>query len=55
MKFPSVLDAFTAACFNQVLKKVDALRRRFEEEVVEVPEKSFRVHEYTRFELLTND
>jgi len=33
------LDAFTAACFNQVLKKVDALRRRFEEEVVEVPEK----------------
>jgi len=24
----SVLDAFTAACFKQVLKKVDALRRR---------------------------
>ena len=50
-----VLDAFTAACFSQVLKKVDALRRRFEEEVVEVPEKSFRVHEYTRFDLLSND
>ena len=34
-----VLDAFTAACFNRVLKKVDVLRRRFEEEVVEVSEK----------------
>jgi len=32
-----ILDAFSAACFNRVLIKVDALRRRFEEEVLEVP------------------